>query len=160
MESFIGWLGTKATDLNETNSRYSVEINFRSKIKEVLEGYAKICLGYASAALKASDFHVKQVFNDDLIRILVSSRNWDDGEWIVVVSWNPHHNCFVISKGFYNKLTKHVAIKHESSKKCSADNASGIASEVKNLMHSLKDVKDQHIEKLKKVPLKRGPKHT
>lgn len=159
MESFISWLAKKTEEpINETSSRYSVEVNFRTKIREVLEHYAKICLGYVSAALKTSDFHVKQVFDDGVIRILVSSRNWDDGEWVVVVSWNPHHNCFYISKGFFNKLQKNVSYQKGTEQKCSGDNASVIAASVKELMNHLKGQKDRHIEKLKKVPLKTGPK--
>jgi hypothetical protein len=154
METFIGWL--KSETLNEDNSRYSVEVNFRTRAKEILENYARICLGYVSAALKASDYHVKQVFEEEPIRILISTRNWDDGEWIGVVTWNPHKNCFILSKGFYNKDRKTVSI--QSSHECKGDNASEIASDAKNLMHNLKNVRDRHIEKLKKVPLKRGPK--
>lgn len=161
MQTFIQWMAAKAEPVNESNTRYSVEVNFRTKIKEILENYAKVSLGYVSAALKASDFHIKQVFDDGLIRVLVSSRNWDDGEWVVVVSWNPHHNSFFITKGFYNKMTKNVSIpKAHTSDKMKADNAAQITAEIRNMMHDLKDKKDRHIQKLKKVPLKRGPKHT
>jgi hypothetical protein len=160
MESFIGWLIRRAGEapLEESNTRYSVEINFRTKIKEVLEHYAKICLGYVSAALKHADYHVKQVFDDNVIRLLVSSRNWDDGEHVVVVSWNPHHQAFFITKGNYNKMHKNVTFPKGSSEKCDTDSANEIAQKVKNLMHHLKDVPDKHLEKLKKVPLKTGPK--
>jgi hypothetical protein len=157
METFIGWLKQHGS-LNETSTRYSVEVNFRTKIGDILENYAKIALGYVSAALKHSDHHVKQVFDDGLIRILVSARNWDDGEWIVVVSWNPHHQCFFITKGFYNKMNKQVSFKKDSAIKCDSDNPAEITAHVKNLMHHLKDQPDRHVLKLKKVPLKRGPK--
>jgi len=159
MITFIGWLKTRSDDsLSESNTRYSVEVNFRTKIKEVLEHYAKICLGYVSAALKHADFHVKQIFDDNVIRILVSSRNWDDGEHVVVVSWNPHHQCFFITKGHFNKMEKNVTFQKGSPEKCETDSANEIAQKVKSLMHSLKDVPDKHLEKLKKVPLKTGPK--
>ena len=151
MDTFKSWL-------NESNTRYSVEVNFRTKIKEVLESYARICLGYVSAALKQADLHVKQVFDDGLIRILVSARNWDDGSWTIVVSWNPHHNCFVITKGFYNKLNKQISYKIGSETHCKTDNASEITALVKSTMHQLKNEPDRHIQKLKGVPLKRGPK--
>jgi hypothetical protein len=157
MQTFIEWL-RNLEPLNEENTRYSVEVNFRTKVGEVLEHYARITLGYVSAALKHSDYHVKQVFDDGLIRILVSSRNWDDGTWVVVVSWNPHHKRFFITKGFYNKLSKGVSYTKGSEQPCDSDNASEITGAVKNLLHHLKDQKDRHIEKLKKVPLKRGPK--
>jgi Zn-finger protein len=155
MKSFIGWLKTQDT-LAEADTRYSVEVNFRTKIDEVMKNAAKITLGYASAALKKAEFHVRQVFEEDPLRILVSTRNWDDGEWVCLVSWNPEHKCFVISKGFYNKDRKSVSV--QGSKHCNAENASEIANEVKNMMHSLKDKPDRHVEKLKKAPLKRGPK--
>ncbi len=157
MQNFIGWLKEKQ-NLNEDNTRYSIEVNYRTRIKEALEAYARITLGYVSAALKHGDYHVKQVFDDGLLRILVSNRNWDDGEWVTVVSWNPHHRTFVISTGFYNKLTKSVSVKKDSAKTVPAENAAEIANHVKNTMHHLKGLKDRHIEKLKKVPLKRGPK--
>lgn len=156
MQSFINWL--KNDLVNEANTRYSVEVNFRTKVDEILTNYAKICLGYVSAALKAEGLHVKQIFDDGLVRLLISSRNWDDGEWIVLVSWNPHHKSFVISKGFYNKLNKSVSVEKETSKLTKSENASDITKEVKNLLHHLKDKPDRHLEKLKKVPLKTGPK--
>lgn len=153
MHNFVEWLINESTG----SSRYSVEVNYRTQIDEVLKNFAQICLGYASAGLKKEDFHVKQVFDDSLPRIMVSQRNWDDGTWTVVVSWNPHHKCFFVSKGFYRKETKHVS-KQGESVKCPAGNASEVVKLVKNLMHKLKDEKDDHIQKLKKVPLKRGPK--
>lgn len=156
MLSFINWL--KNENLNEGNTRYSVEVNFRTKIDEILANYAKICLGYVSAALKAEEIHVKQIFEDGLIRLLVSNRNWDDGEWVVLVSWNPHHKSFFLSKGFYNKMHKSVNVEKESSKKLNHENAAEITREVKNMLHHLKDKPDRHLEKLKKIPLKTGPK--
>lgn len=158
MDTFIGWLRQHDTTLNEASTRYSVEVNFRTKLKEVMESYARIALGYVSAALKQSDIHVKQVFDDGLIRILASSRNWDDGSWVVVVSWNPHHNCFVMTKGFFNKMNKQVSFKSGSEVRCKTDNASEITTQIKSLLHQLKDQPDRHVEKLKRVPLKRGPK--
>lgn len=157
MHTFIGWLKSLTEEnLNEADTRYSVEVNFRTRTKEILHNAAKITLGYASAALKKADFHVKQVFEEEPLRILVSKRNWDDGEWVCVASWNSHENCYVISKGFYNKDRKSVSV--QNSKKCEAENAAEIANAVKNMMHGLKDQPDRHVERLKKVPLKRGPK--
>lgn len=137
-------------------SRYSIEINYRTTVDEVDEAFAKLALGYVSAGLKQHDFHVKHVYTEKPIRILVSSRNWDDGEWVVLVSWNPQHKCFVVSKGFYNKDRKTVSV--QSSEKCKGDNAAEITKQVYNMMHSLKGKKDRHLEKLKPAPLKRGPK--
>lgn len=154
MQTFIGWLKNSA--VNEADTRYSIEINFRSRTDEVLKAAAKITLGYASAALKKADFHVKQIFEQEPYRIMVSNRNWDDGEWVCLVSWNPKERCYVISKGFFNKDRKTVSV--QGSQRCDADNAAEIANAAKNMMHSLKDKPDRHIQKLKKVPLKRGPK--
>lgn len=137
-------------------SRYSVEVNFRTTPDEVLEAFAKIALGYASAGIKQHDFHVKHVYTEKPIRILVSTRNWDDGEWVIVVSWNPEHKCFVVSKGFYNKDRKTVSV--QSSEKCKGENAFDITKQVYNMIHDLKGKKDRKVEKLKPVPLKRGPK--
>jgi hypothetical protein len=138
------------------STRYSIEVNFRTMPDEVLDAFAKIALGYVSAGIKQHNFHVKHVYTEKPIRILVSSRNWDDGEWIVIVSWNPDHKCFIVSKGFYNKDRNTASI--QSSEKCQGDSASEITKQVYNLMHELKGKPDRHIEKLKPVPLKRGPK--
>jgi hypothetical protein len=154
MQTFFSWL--KQETISESDTRYSVEVNFRTRTAEVLKHAAKITLGYASAALKKMDFHVKQVFEQDPLRIIVSSRKWDDGEWVGVASWNPEHKCYVISKGFYNKDRKSISV--QGSKHCDAENASEIVVQIKNLMHNLKDQPDRQVEKLKKVPLKRGPK--
>jgi molecular chaperone DnaJ len=60
------------------------------------------------------------------------------------------------SKGFYNKDRQSVSV--QNSKKSDSENASEIANELKNAMHNLRNEPDRHIEKLKKVPHKRGPK--
>lgn len=137
-------------------SRYSVEVNYRTNGDEALEGFAKICLGYISAALKNHGYHTKHVFSEKPLRLLISSRNWDDGEWAGVVTWHPDHKCFVISKGFYNRERKTVAI--QSSSKCTGNSAADVAKELINTMHQLKGQPDRQTEKLKPVPLKRGPK--
>lgn len=141
-----------------TASRYAVDVNFRTKVKEVLEAYAKIALGFVSAGLKQNGYHVKHVFEEKPLRILVSSRNWDDGEWVGLVSFNADHDggCFVVSKGFFNKDRKTVSV--QSSKKCDGDSAADITKEIRNMMHSLKGKRDRHVEKLRPLPLKRGPK--
>lgn len=154
MKSFIGWL--KSDVINESDTRYSVEVNYRTKTDEVLAHAAKIILGYTSAALKKIDLHVRQIFDETPYRIMVSARNWDDGEWVVIASWNPNHKSFVLSKGYYNKDRKTVSVKESKSSK--AESAAQLASEVQNLMHDLKDKPDRHIPKLKKIPLKTGPK--
>jgi hypothetical protein len=155
---FNEWIKEKNIYLESNSSRYSVEVNYRTKTKDALKSYAKIVLGYVSAGLKQNDYHVKQVFEKDPIRVIISSRSWDDGEWVAMVHFNPEHEggCFVISKGFYNKDKRTVSV--QKSTKCSGDNASEITTELLNLMHQLKNTKDRHLEKLKPVKLKRGPK--
>ena len=156
MQTFLGWLKSQKI-LLESDTRYSVEVNFRTKVDEVLKSAAKITLGYASAALKKHDMHVKQVFEQEPYRIMVSARKWDNGTHACLVSWNPHENCFVISRGFYNKDRNTISV--QDSKKCEAESAAEITAEVRNMMHSLKNVPDKYIQKLKKVSiLKRGPK--
>lgn len=145
-----------------TATRYSVEVNFRSEKKEVLEAFAKICLGYVSAAMKQNGYHVKQVYEESPIRIIISTRNWDDGEWVGMVHYHPDHDggCFVVSRGFYNKNRVPPTISVQSRKKCDGDSAAEITREMRNLMHQLRKEPDQtrQRQKLKAVPLKRGPK--
>jgi len=142
-----------------TATRYSVEVNYRSTIAEVAEAFAKIALGYVSAAMKGHNYHVKQVYDQKPARILVSSRNWDDGEWVGMVHFNPDHDggCFVVSKGYYNKDRRTISV--QSSSKCKGDSAAEIAKELHNMMHSLRGDPGRHQEKLKPVPMKRGPKN-
>jgi hypothetical protein len=140
-----------------TATRYSIEINYRSKMEECLESFAKIVLGYVSAALKQNDYHVKHVFDHKPIRILISSRNWDDGEWCGLVIFEPKNGGeFTLSKGFYNSDRRSVSI--QTTKKCDGTSAAEITADVRNMMHQLKGKKDRHQEKLKPIPLKRGPK--
>lgn len=146
------------TDLNESvsSTRYSIEVNYRTNVEETLQAFAKIALGFVSAGIKQHDFHVKHVYTDSPIRILVSSRNWDDGEWVGVVSWHEKDKCFVVSKGFYNKDRKTVSV--QKSEKCKGDNAAEITKHVYNMMKDLKGKPDKHAPKMKSVPLRRGPK--
>ena len=150
------WRLTQVMLESVESQRYSVEVNYRTKANEVLEGYAKIVLGYVSAAVKQRGYHVKHVYTEKPIRILISSRNWDDGEWCCVITFNPEHKCFVLSKGFYSK--QHVSVHVQTSNRCANDSAADITKDVVNTMHSLKNVPDRYQEKLKAVPMKRGPK--
>ena len=133
MESFKDWLN-QFEHVNTT--RYSIETNYRSSIDETLKAYAKITLGYVSAALKKQGYHVKHIYEVPPVRILVSSRNWDDGEWVGMVSWNPEHKCFIVSKGFYNKDRRTVSVQNSS--KCQGQSASDITKELVNIMHNLR----------------------
>jgi hypothetical protein len=137
-------------------SRYSIEVNYRTTGDEALEGFAKICLGYISASMKNMGYRTKHVFTEKPFRLLISSRNWDDGEWTGCITWHHEHKCFVVSKGFYNKDRNTISIQHST--KCSGNSASELTKELVNTMHHLKNQPDRHQEKLKPVPLKRGPK--
>jgi hypothetical protein len=150
--TFHDWLAKRVDE----NTRYSVEVNYRTKSAEVLKGFARIALGYVSAAMKKRGYHVKQVFEEDPVRIVISSRNWDDGEWVGMVHYRPSESCFVISNGFYNKDRKTVSV--QRSEKCSEDTPSGMTKSLLNMMHGLEGKPDRHAEKLKPVPMKRGPK--
>lgn len=149
---FCDWLTRRIDE----DTRYSVEVNYRTKSIEVLKGFAKIALGYVSAAMKKRGFHVKQVFEEDPIRIVVSSRNWDDGEWVGMIHYRDGEACFIASNGFYNKDRRTVSV--QRSEKCSDDTPSGMTKELINMMHSLKSKPDRHREKLNPVKLKTGPK--
>ena len=138
------------------HSRYSVEVSYRTTANDALEGFAKICLGYISAALKNAGYHTKHVYTEKPLRLLVSSRNWDNGEWVGCITWHPEHKCFVLSKGTYNRDRNTVSI--SKSEKCSGSSASEISKEMINTMHQLKQEPDKHQEKLKPALLKRGPK--
>ncbi len=106
--------------------------------------------------MKNLGFHIKHVYEERPFRILVSTRNWDDGEWVGVVSWHSAKHCFVIAKGFYNKDRKTVSV--QSSHQADGTDANEIVKELKNIVEDFKNKEDRHSDKLKPVPLKRGPK--
>ena len=145
-----------------TATRYSIEVNYRSQRAEVLDAYAKILLGYVSAAMKQNGYHIKQVFEEKPIRIIVSSRNWDDGEWAGMVYFHPEHEggSFIVAKGYYNAQRVPPTVTVQSSKKCEGDSAAEVTRELRNMMHQARSEPDktQERQKLKPVPLKRGPK--
>lgn len=145
-------------DEASSNSRYSVEVNYRTKAGEVLDGFAKISLGYVSASLKRSGYHVKQVFDEKPIRIIVSSRNWDDGEWVGMISFKSDGSGgeFLMSNGFYNRDRKTVSVQRTA--KCREETAAGMSKELINMMYDLRNKPDMKREKLNPVRLKRGPK--
>lgn len=152
MKSFNEWKLEESID----SSRYSVSINYRTNPEEVLDAYSKIALGYVSAAMKNYGFHTKHVYTEQPYRLIVATRNWDDGEWVGVVSWDYKNKCFVLSKGYYNKANKTTSI--IKTEKCSGKTASEISKELYKLLQDLKDEPDRFKEKLKPVNLKRGPK--
>ena len=153
MKSYKDW---KKINEAAEETRYSVGVNYRTSPDEVLDVYAKISLGYVSAAIKNYGYHTKHVYTETPYRLLISSGDWSDGEWVGVVSWDHKNKCFVISSGFYKKMTKTVSIVKTDA--CRYDTASKIAQEVYSIMKSLEDKPDRKTIELKPAKKKTGPK--
>jgi hypothetical protein len=154
---FSNWLQKTEDDiLKEYVSRYSIGVNYRTDLDEVLDGFGKLSLGFLSAAIKNAGYHVKQVYNQTPMRILISTRNWDDGEWVGVVCYNRELNCFIMAKGFYNKDRKTVSIQQHQ--KCNEKSAADLAKSLLNYMEGLRKEKPRNPFQLKPAKLKRGPK--
>jgi hypothetical protein len=152
-------LGKKADMLHEVttqHSRYSIEVNYRTELDEVFDAFAKLVLGYVSAAIKACGYHCKQVFSTKPYRCLVSTRDWDDGEWVAFAVWNHKERCFVVGEGSYNKDKKTVTI--HRSKRTDHKCASEVVKALRNLMEKLKRQDPVRIDSLRPVKMKKGPK--
>ena len=137
-------------------SRYAVEINYKTTMQEASFGFAKIALGYISAALKRMGYHVKMVFSEKPLRVIISSRNWDDGEWVGMISYNNQLGCFILSKGTYNRMNKSVNVA-QAEKIAGDTSASEMSHKLKNKMEELRDLPCKKQIKLN-INLKRGPK--
>jgi len=142
--------------LEEQTSRYSIEVNYRTTKQEILDGFAKLTLGYVSAAMKNCGYHTRVMFDEKPYRVVVSSRSWDDGEWVAILLYNASLDSFVIGSGHYNKDKKTVSIQHH--RKCEGDSGSDLARELRNLMERLK--KQPARTEIEPAALKRGPKPT
>ena len=155
---FSEYYNKKHSLLNEKveASRYAVEVDFKTTADEANFGFAKIALGYVSSCLKKMGYHVKLVFTEKPLRVIVSSRNWDDGEWVGIISYNSQYNTFVLSKGNFNKSDKTVSLKSSTymQKPFSGKN---LSEKLKSMMDDLK--KEKNVKKPEIViNLKRGPK--
>jgi hypothetical protein len=150
-------LGKGLTESLQTN-RYSVEVNYRTKMEEVVDSFAKMVLGYTSAGMKNCGYHTKVMFTDKPFRVMISTRNWDDGEWVGIAAFNHESKCFIIAKGSYNKDRKTVSI--VESKKTTAFSAAELVRELRNLMEELKRATPRGSNSLNPADLKRGPKPT
>lgn len=155
---FHEYFNKKIGLINETveTSRYAVDVNYRTTMEESNHGFAKIALGYVSAALKKMGFHVKLVFSEQPLRIIVSSRNWDDNEWVGMISYNSSLGFFVLSKGYYNRNKKTVTVM-TSTKIDGPASASNMAEKLKKSMDDLKSAPERKKTQIK-MDLKRGPK--
>lgn len=140
------------------SSHYSVEVNYRTTKKELLDAYAKLCLGFISAAMKKHGYHCKHIYSDVPIRIIIATRNWDDGEWVAILAYNPHHAKFVLSAGYWNKDRRTVTIHEPATKHLEENDAAGLVTKLVNYMHELKHKEPRKIGILKPATMKRGPK--
>lgn len=143
--------------LTEASTRYSVEVNFRTNLKEAMDHFSKLVLGYVMAALKQHNYHVKHVYTVKPYRILISTRQWDDGEWVGIVTYNEEHNCFIFTPGVYSKMRGTASYSQDGSKKCVGTSAAEITKEVLNHMEEVKKRPLRDGERLKPINRKRGP---
>jgi hypothetical protein len=155
-KKFEEWMKEKEPDLLEDSGRYSVEVNYRTSYSEVIDNYARLTLGYVSAGLKNVGYHVRNLYTEKPYRILVSTRNWDDGEWVGVLLFNSQEKVFVIAKGHYNKDRKTVSI--QSSHKAQGNTPAELTKEMRNLTEKLKKENPRGSNTLEPAPMKRGPK--
>lgn len=155
---FSEYYNRKYKLLNEKveSSRYAVEVDFRTTLDEANFGFAKIALGYVSSCLKKMGYHIKLVFSEKPLRVIVSSRNWDDGEWVGMISYNSQLNMFVLSKGHYNRADKTVSIEH-SEKIAKPHSAQHMSEKLKGMMDNLKKEPSKKQQPIT-INLKRGPK--
>ena len=100
---------------------------------------------------------MKMVFSEKPLRVLASVRNWDDGGWVGIISFNEKLQMFVISKGYYNKDKKTVHVT-KSEKHEDEESAASLTANLKKMMDNIKHEPDRQEEKLKGINLKRGPK--
>lgn len=139
--------------LCEDISRYSIEVNYRTSKKEVLDAWAKLVLGFVSSSLQKEGYHVKHVYSEKPLRILVSTNNWDDGAWTALLMYNSNQECFYMSSGFWNKDRRTMTIQKETSK-CSEDVAADLTGKLLNFMHDLKKRDPRKNDRVKRGPKK------
>lgn len=143
------------TEAHQT-SRYSIEVNYRTNIEEVMNECARLQISYISAGMKAVGYHTKLMLTDKPFRVMISTRNWDDGEWVGICCFNHSDSCYVLAQGHYNKDRKTVSI--QKSSKCMEKSAAEVVKKMRNLMEQLKKESPRDSNSLKPVNLKRGPK--
>ncbi len=155
---FAEYFSKKHQLINEAveSSRYAVEVNYKTTMDQAKYGFAKIALGYVSAAIKKLGFHVKMVFSEKPLRIIVSSRNWDDNEWVGMISYNSTLGTFVLSKGYYNRMKQTVTVMRTIHLEKSPS-ASDMVQKLKSEMDSLKNEPERKSPQIN-FHLKRGPK--
>ena len=155
INNFKDYFDMKEQQLQESASRYSIPVDYRTGKSEVMENFARMVLGFVSSAMKGIGYHVKNLYNDNPYRIIISSRNWDDGEWCGCLLFDLKKNKFVIAEGHYNKDKRTVSIKKASN--TDKHTGSDLYKEMKELMDRLKRMKGR--QSLQGVNnKKRGPK--
>lgn len=153
IETFLEYSSSNRIDETANVTRYSVEVNYNTDQKDFLKGYAKIVLGYVSAALKKQGFHCRIVFSEEPYRVIVTSRNWDDGEPVAMITYNQDHNFFVLSKGHYNKLKKTVTVNSKEK----IDGTISSHNMVTKIKREVEEMKNKVLKKDDDLS-KRGPK--
>lgn len=160
MEHFSEWLFAgelgSLERLVETSDRYSVEVNYRTSLREVLDGYAKLVLGYIMAGMKNNGYHVKHVYSERPYRIMIAASNWEDGMWVSAVLFNNQINKFVLANGYWNKDRRTMSVQDQ--KVLEGENAAEMVRKLCSHMCDLRKKDPRKINHLNPAPLKRGPK--
>lgn len=144
--------------LTETSQhgRYSVEVNYRTSLEEVIENFAKITLGYVSSAMKRSGYHCKNILDKKPFRILIGSRAWDDGEWVAVLVFYSKKNQFYICEGTFNKGKKTVSVHKNHA--IDLTRAADLTKEIKTVLDKLENLEPIRLPDLKPLPRSAGRK--
>lgn len=166
VESYESWLAyrelfdaaERGLLLERTGVRYAVDVNYRTNMSEVMDHYAQLCLGYLKKALNSHGYSVKQVYSVKPYRLIVSTRQWQDREWVGVVNFDEETSSFVWHAAVYDKGRKSAKIPDGHSKKLNGRSASALFDELNPLLRELKDRPLRYGEPLKPAPRKRGPK--
>lgn len=156
-KKFNEWLEKKDGVITEAHqsARYSIEVNYRTTFQDVCDSYAKLTLGYVSAAIKQCGYHCKTMFSQKPFRVAVASRNWDDGEWVGIIAYDHETHKFIVVKGTWNRDRKTMSI--HNSHITTSNSALELTKDLRKLMDELKR-KPLETFKLNPAKLKRGPK--
>lgn len=165
-ETYQSWLAFRelfrAADrqllLERTGVRYAVDVNYRTNMSEVLDHFSQLSLGYLKKALNNHGYNVKQVYSAKPYRLIVSTRQWQDREWVGVVNFDEETAHFVWHEAVYDKGRKTAKIPEGHSKKLKGRSASSLFEEVHPMLKELKDRPLRYGEPMNPAPRKRGPK--
>lgn len=166
LESYQSWLAFRRLFdtcesrplLERTGVRFAVDINYGTDMGEVIDHYSQLCLGYLKKAFNNHGFPVKQVYSVKPYRLIISTRQWQDREWVGIVNFDEPTSSFVWHEGLYDKGRKTAGIPDGASKKLSGKSAAALFDEIMPLLRALKDKPLRYGENLKPALRKRGPK--